>query len=231
MQAYDGFNTYTPSGSVFLDLEDMKEILRFPFTYGDSYMDYYSGLFFLAGIAKNQTGFVTVTADGYGTLITPAGTFHNVLRVKELNEYSNAGAGTPEHYNQTVYRWYHEDFRAVLYSITTTVRNGTDTFRNAAWLGMEGLAIAPKKISHTFRCYPNPTQEVLNIQFQLLTKNKVTISINDITGRQLVLLADRNFDQGEQALQYTISELPAGIYNLVFRAAGEAPVIQKLVKQ
>lgn len=56
MQAYDGFNTYTPSGSVFLDLEDMKEILRFPFTYGDSYMDYYSGLFFWPELQRIKRG-------------------------------------------------------------------------------------------------------------------------------------------------------------------------------
>jgi len=57
--------------------------LAFPFTYPQTYVDTFT--YFSPVISTNTVyGFDSLVADGYGTLITPSGTFNNVLRVRQV---------------------------------------------------------------------------------------------------------------------------------------------------
>lgn len=74
--------------------------LQFPATFGDSYtydMEYTSYFF---GLSSVESGNGEATFDGYGTIITPAGTFENVLRMK-IERTVTATAGIME----TQYAW------------------------------------------------------------------------------------------------------------------------------
>ena len=60
--------------------------------------------------------------------------------------------------------------------------------------------------------YPNPAQTKLNIQFQLLQKEKVAISIFDLNGREVLKLSEQNFDTGKHEIKVDVSNLLNGIY-------------------
>lgn len=67
--------------SATMSYSNPEDFLHFPFTYTNTYTDSWATTFISGGYTFYRTGTTTVTADGYGTLITPSGTFSNVLRV------------------------------------------------------------------------------------------------------------------------------------------------------
>ncbi len=90
-------------GTSFLVINsDYENAFQFPVTFGSSYS--YSTVYqnFLFGnpvYAGERTAMLT--ADGYGTLITPYGTFENTLRIKIVNNEFGI--------NSTQYSWLSED--------------------------------------------------------------------------------------------------------------------------
>ncbi|MEM6265733.1 MAG: hypothetical protein AAGI38_24745, partial [Bacteroidota bacterium] len=75
------------STSFYQILEDDPDVVAtFPFTFGSSHADVKSGVQWInaGGMLFEQTryGETQRTVDAYGTLITPYGTFNNVVRVK-----------------------------------------------------------------------------------------------------------------------------------------------------
>ena len=82
--------------TIYTDAEDG---LHIPLTYQDSYSyySYFEQYVFGSFLAENDRN-GSVMADGYGTLITPNGTYSNVLRVK-IQETSFG-------FTNTQYAWY-----------------------------------------------------------------------------------------------------------------------------
>lgn len=81
---------------------DLEDALQFPVTFGTSY-DYhteYSNYLFGNLLSSGQRD-GTLTADAYGTIMTPFGTFDNTLRVKLVT--------TEFGFNTTQYAWYDVD--------------------------------------------------------------------------------------------------------------------------
>ena len=74
----NGKNTYN----------DQEILYKFPIVYGQAFDDNYQTSF---GTSPDGTtnGEVSIEVDGYGTIITPAGTFNNVLRIKRLRTVTN----------------------------------------------------------------------------------------------------------------------------------------------
>jgi hypothetical protein len=71
------------------------EYFRFPLTYNSAYTTSYGASFNdqhppNGGEVGNLRGTCSVVADGYGTLITPAGTFNYCLRVKFTDNYTDS---------------------------------------------------------------------------------------------------------------------------------------------
>ncbi|MDV7396316.1 hypothetical protein RZS08_33285, partial [Arthrospira platensis SPKY1] len=72
-------------------------LFEFPLHYGDQMSDDIEGTntVFAGGspFVTQRTGTTTTEVDGYGTLITPLGTFNNVLRVKRTESISDSFMG------------------------------------------------------------------------------------------------------------------------------------------
>lgn len=75
-------------------LDDLSTIMEFPFGYGDSFEDEFSGSMVASDgeeeYTMDRSGSIEMVADGYGTLIMPFGTFNNVLRVKSIQEVEDS---------------------------------------------------------------------------------------------------------------------------------------------
>jgi hypothetical protein len=67
-------------------LTDLQDIIKFPLTMGDSYSDEFEGEIQVSTQQGTMTVYRSGTSqaevDGYGTVITPNGTYNNVLRLK-----------------------------------------------------------------------------------------------------------------------------------------------------
>src|SRR5690606_7715069 len=109
---------YEATQSYTLENTDPAEKLRFPFTFNNTFSDTYTGSANLGGTIIPRVGTVTVTAEGYGTLVTPAGTYQNVLKIK-TEEISNPATLYSE--NSVTYDWFQPGIHFPVLRITRRV--------------------------------------------------------------------------------------------------------------
>ena len=72
------------------------------------------------------------------------------------------------------------------------------------------------------RVGPDPLRERSRVTFRLATAGPASVELLDVQGRWLRSLASREFSAGQHALELRRDGLPAGVYWLRLRAAGEA---------
>ncbi len=68
---------------------------------------------------------------------------------------------------------------------------------------------------------PNPAQGMVELPFALRDAGTARISVYDVTGREVALVADRTFGSGGQSAAFDASRLAAGVYVVVLEANGE----------
>jgi PKD repeat protein len=77
------------------------------------------------------------------------------------------------------------------------------------------LPTSIKEVVSTFAnysVYPNPTSDLVNISFDLLQSNQVSVQILDITGKLVIGTESRQFNTGANKIELGTSELPQGMY-------------------
>ncbi len=79
----------------------------------------------------------------------------------------------------------------------------------------------------TLAVYPNPVQELAHLVFTLPEASVVRVSLFDVLGREVAVLADRAFDAGSHILELDAVHRPAGVY--VVRATGGGAVTTRRV--
>lgn len=205
------FYQYTPTEMIMLASQittpgvgkdytpNPKTLMKFPFNYQDSYIETYQTV-------GNTPNSVTVTYDGYGTLITPNKTYTNVIRVKE--DYS----GTPD------YEWYSlnplmhiavfDGDVNMLYLLDAVVNDVQDVNSNTSIV-----------------MYPNPTNDQVHISVNSSIENQIQVSLLNMIGQNV-------YSKNENKNQFTlnIDHLPNGIYFMELKS-GKMVWKQKIVKQ
>ncbi|HVA98265.1 MAG TPA: hypothetical protein VNG53_05165, partial [Bacteroidia bacterium] len=118
-------------GSTVISYSNPEDYLRFPFTYSNTYTDTWAATFTSGGYPYLRSGSTTVTADGYGTLKLPSGTYSNVLRVHFLENYQDSTniGGSPYiiTYQDDEYLWYLPPNHQPIASISTLTSSASGT--------------------------------------------------------------------------------------------------------
>lgn len=78
-------------------------------------------------------------------------------------------------------------------------------------LSLSGLEEAEGVILQTL-VYPNPAQDMLNMDISVLQSTKANISVVDLLGREVIRLGDVNLQNGKNTLNIDTSELQNGAY-------------------
>lgn len=181
-------NDYTPNP---------RTTLKFPFNYNDIETDTWQKV-------NGSPEAVTLTYDAYGTLITPTGTYTNVVRIKE-----NYGVG------QNDYQWYilnplmqvaiFDHNTNTLYHIGASQITGVDDQHN---------------LQEAVEIFPNPSNEHVNVRN---IPSGSSIIIADMTGNLI-------YSSTQVDTQETIntSSFANGIYYLRLTSKGKI-VSKKLV--
>ncbi|HAX47971.1 MAG TPA: peptidase S8, partial [Bacteroidetes bacterium] len=76
--------------------------------------------------------------------------------------------------------------------------------------------------------YPNPSNPVSKIDFQLPKDAKVTLKVYDLAGKEVSILVDGNITAGFHTVEFNGSNLASGVYIYKLNA-GEFSDIKKLV--
>ncbi len=212
-------------GTDVIPYSNYEDFLRYPFTYSSSYVDTFGATFVGGAETFNRGGTITVTADGYGTLILPNGTYTNALRIHRTESYADSIMGTVfSSYLSEIYTWYVPNARQVLLSQTTFSIDGMPTPTTAFYTNQTPGSI-PSGISTiqaeplTFQLYPNPVRDELNIDFNMEQAGQVYISLLDIVGREVAIISNSNFNNGKQHLSYATTALDKGVYIVKIQTA------------
>jgi len=80
----------------------------------------------------------------------------------------------------------------------------------------EPLSPGPDKAEIIVELFPNPASQIINVNFNMLSDDPLTISINNIEGKELIRL-DINAINGQYSEQINVEELPKGIYLLTIK--------------
>ena len=165
------------------------------------------------------------TVDGWGTLITPYGTF-DVLRVKSVVneidtlEVTSIGLVFPFTLPERIeYKWLGLGMDIPLLQIGTSLGNVIDvTYRDSLRIILTGLQhLQADKI----KVYPSPAEDVLTIEG---LKKGATITIVDALGKTVSVL---RYEQGKSI---AVSQLKPGIYLLRMEENGST-LVKRFVKQ
>jgi len=214
--AYQNYGNVTSSG-VVMSYSNPEDFLRFPFAYTNSYTDPWSVTFVNSGFTFYRTGTTTVTADGYGTLIIPSGTYSNVMRVHFVQTYQDSAdfGGTPYiiSYSNDEYLWYSNSTHAALaatFNFTSTPgSSGSAGFYLGSPVGIDEIS----GLLSDFNVYPNPAVNELTIDFNLLESAAYTVNVYNSLGQSVIAPAiAEETAVGTKTIRMDVSGLPEGIY-------------------
>lgn len=90
----------------------------------------------------------------------------------------------------------------------------------------------PKYINNSlnFRMYPNPANELVNLEFSLSDKSQVRIGLFNANGQLLKIISNEIFEPGNHQLNCNTGSFSPGIYILKLESTSETKTI-KLIKE
>jgi hypothetical protein len=187
----------TSNSQIIKDYTPDTQLIPLPLSFNQSYTDV-----FQATTETSPTTRINLY-DGYGTLITPFGTFNNVIRMKQTEQ------------GEDVYNW----FLANPYTPLMFGQFGSDggiTFDQITTLDTANLAL-----NENVKIYPNPTSAIINLEFFDITIDKIVIY--DVLGKAMI-------EQTHNTNQVNVENLAAGIY-IVKAFADNEMLKAKFVKE
>lgn len=220
------------SGSTVIPYSNSEDILHFPFAYTNTYSDAWAGQFVSSGYTFYRTGTTTVTADGYGTLITPVTTYTNVMRVHFVEVYKDSAyVGVPYviTYNNDEYMWYRNGIHvqvAAVYTLTSSA--SASPYTGGTYVtGTVGINENDQLSSSSI--FPNPASDQVTVDFTLTESKMVSVQIFNSIGQREDISQSGNGMQGENTMQLDVSTLSKGIYFAQIMLDGNVAATKRFV--
>lgn len=222
-------NVYSKIGAftqnLLVDYNDPQDILRFPFTYEDEFSDSFEGSYSYQGLDITIKGTIDAHADAYGTLILPYGQVEDVIRVKYVSNYHeyveiNNQLDSLPYYVEN-YVWYKKGLSHVLTMTHLEIEGETiadlGSYLDQAYVGInDEFANAIK-----FNIYPNPTNERLNLEFNLHNEQEISIDLYSILGAQLRNISNQQLKSGYHSIPIDLKNQAEGTYLLKVNFEGK----------
>jgi hypothetical protein len=98
------------------------------------------------------------------------------------------------------------------------------TANNVA-IGVEELSVIQNAV-----IFPNPSAQSTTLAFSLKNPENITITISDITGKEISVVAKEEMQKGNQQVQINVSKLSAGIYFCNVESSAGVKVLKLVVR-
>jgi hypothetical protein len=220
---------FDPGGDneFYIHYTDAVKLMQYPFSYNDTYSDtYYTSYTAAEGLETHEHGTITVTADAWGSVTTPLGTYNNTLRVKSVRNYTDSVwmsgmflyANT---YTETDYDWYTTTSHTPVITVSQTGDGSSVSYRTDA------VGISNNAIFTQISLYPNPASNTIHVRLPESRNENTQIDIISLTGQVLLQL------EKSESHQYSadISGLTPGVYLLTVKNNWGAVTTSKFVKK
>ena len=231
-------NGYYFSSTQNATFSDPLDQLHYPMTYLDSFTDTYAGVITYTNgitIVANESGTAKVVCDGYGTLKLPTGIETNVVRTHSTQLFADSALvfGTPTVVNflLNTYTWYTPNYHSPLMTILVSDQVGGGIHTKIVTYGKRyPLSVGSlNEVANSLELYPNPAVNNLNIHFTQANSENINITLVDLLGREVAVIADKAA-QGNVDINYNTAHLPRGMY-IVRVQTGKETVSRKLELQ
>lgn len=220
-----------------LKFDNTKDVLRFPMTYGTIQIDTVvtamppSGG---AGIVMKHID--STTADGYGTLKLPSGTYPNVLRL-HIVTHNVVTIEFPDtvltmESREEGYEWYMPGFHSPLLTMSYDSTGGNHLTDIIYYTkpAPAATAIAEVETVKKLNVYPNPASDAVNIQFDVESPGPTAITLKDLAGRT-VASTEQYMSSGNYVLDYKLPAVPDGLYVLSVQYSGGMLTNRLIIKK
>jgi len=213
-------------GHLFI-LSDTRDIMHYPFAFGNSFTDSYYGTHTYTSFSGTIGGKDSVTADGWGTLALPGATWPDVLRVKTVRDYSDTLSSQPVvSYHAEIYDYYTDGNISPIFSITyykvfvngslyTSIQNAVYSETASTGVGETGTA--------SCKVFPNPASGKFSVS---LSDSKATAyTLTNMHGQ---VVCRKALAPGTTRFEADGNGLAAGIYVLTV-LSGSEPLIRRTI--
>jgi hypothetical protein len=242
----NGYNFYTTSSTDWsliglesagasIQFSNPMKFFQFPCTYNTTFTDQVAGSGTSGGYAITRSGTHTLTADGYGTITTPAGTFPNALRFKSVQTYTDVFATGTVNSVTTSYEWVIAGHGNFIFQIThasfdygfTTLYVNYDAYDPDVLSGVASLS----PVAEDFSLFPNPAISKTNISFTLTESQPVAMFLQNISGQVVRELLNENLSAGNHEQEISLEGIAPGVYFIRMRSNGKEFFGKKLIVQ
>lgn len=203
------------AGATVIPNSNPEDFLHFPFAFNNTFSDPWAATFVSSGYTWYRTGTTTVTADSYGTLITPGGTYLNVMRVHFVQVYQDStyvGAPYLVTYNNDEYMWYANGTHTQLAVVYTLTASAGGPYTGGSYINS---SVGVNDVSNyiiSSNVFPNPAANQLTVDFTLTESRKVDVQVFNTLGQQSEINQSADGISGENTIKLDVSGLPEGIY-------------------
>lgn len=218
---------YAPLGNFSIPIiySSSDYVYRFPMNYNNIDSSDAAYAFQLPGLAYfGQERHRVNRVDGWGTLITPYGTFQT-LRVRSVVDavdtisFDTTGTGFSFPRPQVVkYKWLSQNGKIALLEVEAQVFNNTETvtnviYRDSIRSNVFQVGITENEIAgNVTTLYPNPAQDQLNLLWTQPVQMQARIEICDMYGRVVATENAGLLPAGIQSRSLNVATLTAGVY-------------------
>ena len=209
-------------------LTDSRKEMQYPFSYNDTYTDTYSFASSSAIMLIHKSGTITTTADAWGSVKTPAGTYNSTLRLKKEGVYTDSVWNTGGDLmsvttnSLTNYLWYTATSHYFVLGIEVTDEGASGISWSSSANGIkDNLLISQINV------FPNPADNIINVKIAEGIAEELEIDLVSLSGEKLTQLTKSRSHQ----FSADISLLPSGVYFLRFKNGSGNIMTKKFVKQ
>jgi|ERR1035437_4629462 hypothetical protein len=175
---------YFSNTNHFFYYQNSEQINQNPITYLNTFTDSYQRHYTAAGYNADGTGTNTVTADAYGTITTPAGTYANCLRILEhqvnVDTIFTLNLYTPG--DSYSYWWFDGVHFAPVFVIDSAYTGANYTYAVHHLINETVGVNEVQQNKIIVMVFPNPNKGQVTFCYHLNTPNG-KLQIKDISGR------------------------------------------------
>lgn len=171
------------------------------------------------------------TVDGWGTVITPLGTY-NCIRVKSIVDINDSiymsqfgttiVAGRPQ---KIEYKWLAANSGVPVLKIAIDSVSTQIEYQDNLMVGINDNVLP---IYH-LKAFPNPAKESIIIDFQSLKKEEVIISLKDINGKLITQIYSGTVEKGNNHIFLPLSNISNGFYFLEMNFSNSSILTEKII--
>ena len=206
-------------GGEIREFTDPQTMLTFPFTSSTDFTDTFVSN--SSGLGGNISGSIHVEFSGSGTLITPAGTFTDVVRVKQTRIQNYTSNSMPQVDTAVAYLWYKAGIHyqlAFVQSIESTVND----LENGYYTSAANLSTEENHLFYV-DIYPNPASENIYIKSDGRIND---LKIYHLSG-ELILEKEIN---DSPVIDLNTADLNSGIYFIHFFDENGTSCVKRFTK-